>query len=70
LKLFDMGMSQTQSPWQVLLIGGSSGVGKTHVARQLAHHLSISLLLVDDVRLALQQATTPISHPALHAFLD
>ena len=55
--------------WKVLLIGGSSGVGKTVTARQLANYLSISLLLLDDVRLALQAATTPETHPDLHIFL-
>ena len=56
-------------PWNVFLIGGSSGVGKTVVARELAKHLSVSLLLLDDVRLALQQATNDQTHPELHVFL-
>ena len=55
--------------WKVLLIGGSSGVGKTVVARKLAKRLSLSLLLLDDVRLALQQATSDETHPDLHVFL-
>jgi len=57
-------------PWKVLLIGGSSGVGKTVVARELAAHLSLSLLLLDDIRLALQQATSKETNPELHVFLD
>ncbi|MBE0410523.1 MAG: hypothetical protein IBX69_12415 [Anaerolineales bacterium] len=56
--------------WKVLLIGGSSGVGKTLVARELANYLSLSLLLLDDVRLALQQATSKETHPELHVFLN
>ena len=55
--------------WKVLLIGGSSGVGKTVVARELANYLSLSLLLLDDVRLALQQATSNETNPELHVFL-
>jgi len=51
--------------WKVLLIGGSSGVGKTVAARELANYLSLSLLLLDDVRLALQQATSSETNPAL-----
>ncbi len=35
--------------WRALLIGGASGVGKTALAR----HYGVSLLLVDDVRMAL-----------------
>ncbi len=56
--------------WKVLLIGGSSGVGKTVVARELANYLSLSLLLLDDVRLALQQATSNKTNPELHVFLN
>jgi 2-phosphoglycerate kinase len=55
--------------WKVLLIGGSSGVGKTVAARELAKHLSLSVLLLDDVRLALQQATSDQTHPEIHVFL-
>lgn len=61
--------SDPDLPWKVLLIGGSSGTGKTVVARQLAKQLSVSLLLLDDVRLALQQATNAQTHPDLHVFL-
>jgi 2-phosphoglycerate kinase len=56
--------------WKVLLISGSSGVGKTVVARELANYLSLSLLLLDDVRLALQQATSNETNPELHVFLN
>ena len=56
--------------WKVLLIGGSSGVGKTVAARELARNLSLSLLLLDDVRLALQQATSYQTHPEVHVFLN
>jgi 2-phosphoglycerate kinase len=56
--------------WKVLLIGGSSGVGKTLVARELANYVSLSLLLLDDVRLALQQATSNETNPELHVFLN
>lgn len=64
-----MQLSQSAG-WKVLLIGGSSGAGKTMAARQLAKSLSISLLLLDDVRLALQRATSPETHPDLHIFLQ
>jgi 2-phosphoglycerate kinase len=50
-------------------VGGASGAGKTVLARTLARHYGVSLLLVDDVRLALQQVTTPEQQPALHYFL-
>jgi hypothetical protein len=62
-------LERSSSPWRVLLVGGASGVGKTVLARALARHYGVSLLLVDDVRLALQQVTTPEQQPALHYFL-
>ncbi|HET8841480.1 MAG TPA: hypothetical protein VFN35_08435 [Ktedonobacteraceae bacterium] len=58
-----------QSGWRVLLIGGSSGVGKTSVAQALGRKLGISVLLVDDIRMALQQITMPGEQPGLHYFL-
>lgn len=55
-----------QQPWQVLLIGGSSGVGKTILSQALAAHCGVSHLLVDDVRLALQECTSSEQYPDLH----
>ena len=55
--------------WKVLLIGGSSGVGKTAVAPVIARHFGVPWVQVDDVRLALQRVTSPAEHPALHFFL-
>jgi 2-phosphoglycerate kinase len=60
---------QAALPWSVLLIGGSSGCGKTIAASQIAREFGIPHLQVDDFRLALQRATTPEQHPALHFFL-
>ncbi len=40
----------------VLLIGGSSGTGKTNLAKQLGQRFGISWLEVDDLRLALQRS--------------
>ena len=61
--------SNGRSSWRVLLIGGSSGVGKTMVARDLARHLGISVLQADDVRMAIQQVTMPGEQPGIHYFL-
>jgi 2-phosphoglycerate kinase len=55
--------------WRVLLIGGNSGAGKTHLAKALVRQLGVPFLMVDDIRIALQQATTPKQHPDLHVFL-
>ena len=58
-----------QPGWRVLLIGGSSGVGKTRVARVLARRLGLSVLPVDDIRMSIQQVTTPAEQPCMHYFL-
>ena len=57
-------------PWSVLLVGGSSATGKTTATRALAHHYGVSVLQTDDIRMALQQMTTPEQHPALHYFIS
>lgn len=58
-----------QPGWRVLLIGGSSGVGKTYVAQAIARQLGLSVLLADDIRMAIQQVTTPAEQPGIHYFL-
>ncbi len=60
---------EAKPPWTILLVGGSSGAGKTLLAQEIARHYDVSTLLVDDVRLALQRLTTPEQQPALHYFL-
>lgn len=65
-----MQQSQRDQPaWRVLLIGGSSGVGKTVVAQTIARQLGLSVLLVDDIRMAIQQVTMPGEQPGMHYFL-
>ncbi len=64
-------MDGSTSPvaWRALLVGGNSGAGKTVAVRAIAQHLGVSVLLVDDVRLALQEMTAAEQQPDLHAFL-
>jgi 2-phosphoglycerate kinase len=57
-----------ERPWQVLLIGGTSGVGKTSVAREVARHFDMPLSQVDGYRLMLERTTSPDAFPALHAY--
>ena len=54
-----------EPPWQVLLVGGAFGVGKTLATRTPARGLGISHILVDDMRMAIQCVTTPEQQPAL-----
>lgn len=59
-----------ESSWTVLLIGGSSGLGKTYLAQQLAEHFGISHMETDDLRVALRTVTTREAHPELFTFVD
>ncbi len=52
--------------WQVLLIGGASGVGKTSVSYRLAHHYAVGITEVDDFQVVLERMTTPEQQPILH----
>jgi hypothetical protein len=61
-----------QTDWMVLLIGGSSGVGKTMVAKQIGLRFGASWLQVDDVRLAFQRSRVTLAErtAALYFFLE
>lgn len=52
--------------WQVLLIGGASGVGKTQVSYRLARHYDIGITEVDDFQIVLERTTDPEQYPVLH----
>ena len=54
--------------WTVLLIGGSSGTGKSSFAYNLARFYGVSVLEVDDVGQALKAMTTGETLPMLHYF--
>ncbi|MCB2178888.1 hypothetical protein KQH61_05690 [bacterium] len=55
---------------QVILLGGNSAAGKTTLANKLVETMHVSVLLVDDVRIALQKVTTVTEQPDLHVFLQ
>ena len=40
-------------PWDVLLIGGAAGTGKTSVSYRLARHFDVGITEVDDIHTAL-----------------
>jgi 2-phosphoglycerate kinase len=54
--------------WDILLIGGASGVGKTHVSYRLAHHFGVGITEIDDLHVILERMTTPEQYPAIHLF--
>lgn len=53
-------------PWQVLLLGGPAGAGKTSVSYRLAQHFGIGITEVDDFQVVLERMTTPVEQPVLH----
>lgn len=57
---------KTERTWQVLLLGGASGVGKTSVSYRLAHRYGVGLTEVDDFQIVLERMTTPEQYPELH----
>jgi 2-phosphoglycerate kinase len=59
---------ETRRDWQVLVLGGASGVGKTMVSYRLAHHFAFGLTEMDDFHIVLKRMTTPEQQPALHFF--
>lgn len=63
-------MNDNPFDWTVLLIGGSSGVGKTHLAQRLAERYHISHIEADDLRVALRTVTNREVHPELFTFVD
>ena len=64
-----MNGGSNQPRWKVLLIGGSSGVGKSIVTPQIARYFAAPCSQIDDFRLVLQRITTPDQQPTLHFFV-
>jgi 2-phosphoglycerate kinase len=62
------GAVSVERGWDVLLIGGASGVGKTHVSYPLARHFGVGITEIDDFHVILERMTTPEQQPALHSF--
>lgn len=52
--------------WDVLLIGGAAGTGKTSVSYRVARHFGIGITEVDDFQVLIEAMTTPEQQPALH----
>lgn len=58
--------SSSERSWQVFLLGGASGVGKTSLSYPLARRLGVGITEVDDFQVVLECMTTPEQQPALH----
>jgi 2-phosphoglycerate kinase len=64
--LVDKSAGLPERQWQVLLLGGPSGVGKTTVSYRLARHFDIGITEVDDFQALLERMTTAEQQPAIH----
>jgi 2-phosphoglycerate kinase len=53
-------------PWDVLVIGGPSGAGKTSVSYPLARRYGVAICEIDDLFLTARAMTTPEQQPDLH----
>ncbi|GAA1413344.1 hypothetical protein GCM10009639_66400 [Kitasatospora putterlickiae] len=60
----------TKRTWDLILLGGASGVGKSLAAARLANAEDAFVVEFDDVVAAVQELTTPDQHPGLHHFGD
>ncbi|MER5356026.1 AAA family ATPase [Kitasatospora sp. NPDC002551] len=60
----------TNRTWDVILLGGASGVGKSLAAARIAAATGAFVVEFDDVVAAVQELTTPEQHPGLHHFGD
>ncbi|MFB7917962.1 AAA family ATPase [Streptomyces sp. NPDC056061] len=56
--------------WDIALIGGASGIGKSRLAAQLAAERHAFVVEFDDVVSAVEAMTTAEHHPAVHHFDD
>jgi 2-phosphoglycerate kinase len=59
-------MKKAKRSWQVLLLGGASGVGKSSLSYPLARHFDVNLTEIDDFQVILEKLTTPGQQPLLH----
>ncbi|MYU56646.1 hypothetical protein EYS09_18105 [Streptomyces kasugaensis] len=62
------GRAVTRTEWDVLLLGGASGIGKSRAAAQLARETGAFIVEFDDVVSAVQNITSAAQHPGLHHF--
>jgi 2-phosphoglycerate kinase len=59
-------VAENKRSWDVLLLGGASGTGKTSVSYPLARRFAVGITEVDDLFIVLERLTAPAQHPVLH----
>lgn len=59
-------MLNKERNWDILFIGGASGVGKSSIAYDLAQYYNVNVIEADDICQAVKAMTTIDTHPAIH----
>ena len=59
-----------KNKWSVLLVGGSSGIGKTRITKELAKAYKAKIIEADDICCAVKAMTTVDSYPAIHYWIS
>lgn len=59
-------MNEAKAPWDVLLIGGASGTGKSSLNHPLARRFGVGMTEIDDLYTAAKSLTTAEQQPMLH----
>lgn len=54
------------SEWKVLLVGGSSGIGKSELTKKLINRYNVKLIEADDLGCLIAAISTTKSYPALN----
>src|SRR5438552_5047964 len=61
-----MSANDEKPPWEVLVIGGASGTGKTSASYPIARRFGVALTEIDDLHITARRLTTPAEQPVLH----
>ncbi|MCH4885999.1 hypothetical protein EZV73_00400 [Acidaminobacter sp. JC074] len=59
----------TKRNWTVLLIGGSSGIGKTRLAKKVSEIYKAKIIEADDVSSLIKATTKKEDYPAVHYWM-
>ena len=62
----DRGVDAVTRPFDVLIVGGAAGTGKTRLSRELVKRYQTTMCEFDDIVEALKAMTTAVQQPVLH----
>jgi 2-phosphoglycerate kinase len=59
-------LNTSERKWDILLLGGASGVGKTCVSLELSKRTNVGIIEVDDFQTVLEAMTNENDYPVVH----